>query len=44
MKKVLALRNSDACGARRMAAWDGALTHKFKWSHCYFFSAVVIGM
>jgi hypothetical protein len=23
---------------------DAALTHKIKWSHCYFFFAVVIGM
>ena len=24
--------------------WAAALTHKIKWSHCYFFPAVVIGL
>jgi hypothetical protein len=29
---------------RRAQQRDAALTHKIKWSHCYFFFAVVIGM
>jgi hypothetical protein len=29
---------------RRAQRRDAALTHKIKWSHCYFFFAVVIGM
>ena len=29
--------------ARRRRGGAAALTHKIKWSHCYFFSAVVIG-
>ena len=36
----------DACerGRRRIMLWAGAVTHKIKWSHCYFFTAVVIGL
>jgi hypothetical protein len=36
----------DAGGRRRwrIMLWAAALTHKIKWSHCYFFAAVVIGL
>jgi hypothetical protein len=30
--------------APRAQRWAAASIHKIKWSHCYFFSCVVIGM
>jgi hypothetical protein len=40
------LRDADFAEYRRAFARrlsGAALTHKIKWSHCYFFPAVVIG-
>jgi hypothetical protein len=49
-RKFLELRNDCAprdageCSRRRIMLWAAALTHKIKWSHYYFFPAVVIGL
>jgi hypothetical protein len=37
-------RDAGERSRRRIMLWAAALTHKIKWSHCYFFPAVVIGL
>ena len=39
-----AARDADERNRRRITLWAAAFTHKIKWSHCYFFPRVVIGL
>jgi hypothetical protein len=39
-----ASRDAGGPSRRRIMLWAAAFTHKIKWSHCYFFAAVVIGL